>query len=110
MPRRWKSSTPSRRRAYAGATTISGGILSTSSLANGGQASGIGASTNAAVNVALSGGILLYTGGSLSIDRGFTVSGAGGIGVSNSGTVLEITGTIGSGLTKSGAGTLVLSG
>ena len=105
--------------SYTGITTISGGgTLSVSSLANGGAVSNIGASSNAAANLIFNGGTLSYTGASVTIDRGFTYSsGAGGtINVSNAATNLEITGLAaqssigGSSLTKTGAGTLTLSG
>ncbi len=96
---------------YTGATSIVGGTLSVDCLANGGQASGIGASTSASANLVLSGGILAYTGGSTSIDRGITLGSTGVVSVTNAATVLGISGPIiGGGLRKDGAGTLVLSG
>ncbi|WP_181175673.1 autotransporter-associated beta strand repeat-containing protein [Mesorhizobium sp. B2-3-4] len=96
---------------YTGATNVIGGTLSVDCLANGGQASGIGASTSASANLGLSNGILAYTGGSVAIDRGITLVGIGAINVVNASTVLGISGPIvGAGLRKDGAGTLVLSG
>ncbi|WP_082306272.1 autotransporter-associated beta strand repeat-containing protein [Pseudomonas kilonensis] len=103
---------------YTGITAVSGGTLAVNTLANGGQVSGIGASSNASGNLVLNGGTLDYLGGTTSTDRGFTVGtpGAGGsvgaVGVSNAATTLTISGTaVGDdGFRKDGAGTLVLSG
>ncbi|MBO9697028.1 MAG: autotransporter-associated beta strand repeat-containing protein [Sphingopyxis sp.] len=97
---------------YTGATTISGGTLSVDCLANGGQASGIGASSGASANLVFAGGALAYTGGSINIDRGITLAGTGAVSVTNAATVLGIGGAIvgGGALRKEGAGTLVLSG
>lgn len=102
---------------YTGVTTVNGGTLSVSTLANGGQASGIGASTSASSNLLLDGGELEYTGATASSNRGFTLGdNDGAIDVSNvattltlSGTAMNTTGAVGT-LTKLGAGTLVLSG
>ena len=59
---------------YTGVTTMSGtGVLKVSSLANGGSASSIGASTNAASNLVLNGGTLQYTGGAVSTSRVFSL-------------------------------------
>ncbi|MCV5919395.1 hypothetical protein OFN60_38800, partial [Escherichia coli] len=69
---------------YTGATIISGGAtLRVTNLANGGVASAIGASSNAAANLVFNNGILQYNGGttgiyqatstpSVTIDRLFT--------------------------------------
>lgn len=100
---------------YTGATTINAGILSVSSLANGGVASNIGASSNAAANLVLGGGTLQYTGGSVTTNRNFTLTAAttNTIDVVNALTNLSITGastnTTGA-LTKIGSGTLTLGG
>jgi len=97
---------------YTGATSVTGGVLSIDTLANGGAASNIGASSSAATNLALSfGGTLRYTGVSASSDRSFSVgSFGGGIDVSNSATSLTLAGgdLAGNTLTKAGAGSLVL--
>ncbi|WP_273054227.1 autotransporter-associated beta strand repeat-containing protein [Hyphomonas sp.] len=99
---------------YVGATTITNGLLSIDTIADGGVASGIGASSNDAANLVMSGGgMLQYTGATASSDRNFTVeSGGGGFDVTDAGTVLTMSGVaegVGS-ITKDGDGTLVLSG
>ncbi len=65
---------------YTGKTIISGGSIATTTLANGGAPSGIGASTNDPANLVLDGGTLLYDGlrANAIIDRGFTVTENGG--------------------------------
>ncbi len=98
---------------YSGVTTITGGILSTNLLANGGTASGIGQSSNAAANLVINGGTLQYTGGAASTDRNFTIgssnaatidaSGTGALTVS--GTAVYATANVASSLTLTGAST-----
>lgn len=64
---------------YTGATTINGGILSVSTLGlagAGGTPSPLGASSNAASNLVLSGGTLRYTGTGETTDRNFTFGNA----------------------------------
>ncbi len=98
---------------YTGATTINGGTLAVSSLADGGANSSLGASSNAAANLVLDGGATLrYVGaGNGSTDRLFTLgtfrstfdsSGTGTANFTNTGSVdytgsntrmLELTGT-----------------
>ncbi|VVO51812.1 autotransporter-associated beta strand repeat-containing protein [Pseudomonas fluorescens] len=98
---------------YTGVTAMNNGGISVDCLANGGQASGIGASTSAASNVLFNNGTLNYTGGSISIDRGLTMqSGFGVLFVNNAATTLGISGAVGGAgtLYKRGPGTLVLSG
>ncbi|MDB5326724.1 MAG: autotransporter-associated beta strand repeat family protein, partial [Phycisphaerales bacterium] len=72
----WTVNNPAN--TYTGTTTLIGGTLSTTTLANGGAASGIGAATNAATTLVLAGGGLQYTGGIASTDHLFTVGAAGG--------------------------------
>ncbi|MBW8863495.1 MAG: autotransporter-associated beta strand repeat-containing protein, partial [Verrucomicrobia bacterium] len=95
---------------YSGATTISGGTLSLSTLANGGTASDIGAAGSGAANLVLNGGTLLYTGGAQDCDHLFTLgtgngainsSGSGALNLNNGGVVV---------LSGSGARALTLSG
>jgi autotransporter-associated beta strand protein len=73
---------------YTGATVLTAGTLQVNSLANGGVASSIGASTSAAANLVFNGGTLTYTGASsliqqytqtpsVSIDREFTLAANG---------------------------------
>ncbi|MGK9286653.1 autotransporter-associated beta strand repeat-containing protein [Sinorhizobium meliloti] len=97
---------------YTGRTTLQGGNLSVDCFRNGGEASGIGASSSDATNLVFNNGSLVYTGGSVTTDRGFQLlGGTGGIGV-NAGTTMEFMGNIigGGSFRKDGAGTLVLSG
>ena len=77
--------------SYTGNTTISNGTLSVSSLANAGSASNLGNFTTAgATGLILSGGTLQYTGGNVSIDRGFTLSANSTINVNPASTVLTL--------------------
>ncbi|HEV7868143.1 MAG TPA: autotransporter-associated beta strand repeat-containing protein, partial [Chthoniobacteraceae bacterium] len=62
---------------YSGATTITGGVLSVSSLGNGGAASGIGQSGSAASSLVIDGGTIRYTGAVTSTDRAISVGTAG---------------------------------
>ena len=96
---------------YTGITTVSDGILSVATLANGGSNSSIGASSVTATNLVIgSTGTLQYTGSTVTTDRGFdTTAGTGKIEVTNVNTTLTFSGNADS-VTKTGAGTLVLSG
>ncbi|TPI64393.1 hypothetical protein FJ417_01810, partial [Mesorhizobium sp. B3-1-7] len=99
--------------SYSGATNLNGANISTDCIRNGGVASGIGASSNAATNLIFNNASLIYTGGSVTTDRGFQLSAnTGAINVSNAAATLTFTGNvIGAGsLRKDGPGTLVLSG
>lgn len=62
---------------YTGATTITGGALAATTLANGGLPSGIGQSSSGASNLVIDGGTLRYTGIAASTDRLFTIGSAG---------------------------------
>jgi fibronectin-binding autotransporter adhesin len=98
---------------YLGSTTLNGGVVQISTLAAGGSASGIGASTNAAANLVFNGGTLQYLGSAAaSTDRLFTLAGAGTIDSSGAGTVTfsttgaEVTtGTTATSLTLQGSNT-----
>lgn len=64
-------------KGYTGYTTINGGTFVTNSLLNGGVASGIGASSNAADRLLIGNDtIFRYTGAATSTDRLFTVNGS----------------------------------
>jgi fibronectin-binding autotransporter adhesin len=82
--------TLSGANTYTGATTITSGVLATSTMANGGSASGIGQSTNAAANLVFGApsATLRYTGTGNSTNRGFTLSSgaSGGATIEASGT------------------------
>ncbi len=99
---------------YSGPTNLSGGTLAVAVLANGGTASGIGQSSNAASNLNFLGGALAYTGGTTSIDRNFTAAAGtqADFNVSSAATTLTISGAASTagGLTKDGPGTLILTG
>ena len=70
--------TLSGANTYTGVTSITGGTLGVTTLADGGSASGLGASTNAAANLLIGNGATLrYTGGAASTDRMFTLGGFG---------------------------------
>jgi fibronectin-binding autotransporter adhesin len=122
--------------ANTGVATVRGGTLIVSTLANGGSASDIGASSSAGTNVVLSGGALQYTGPAASINRLFTVAtsggtidveGTGSLSLNNPGAIshngiLTLAGNTadtntlagallgGGAVNKSGSGTWVLSG
>jgi autotransporter-associated beta strand protein len=103
--------TLSTTNGYTGATTIAGGVVETTTLANGGTSSGIGASPNLAANLVLNGGTLRYLGTSVTTDRAATLGEGGGtLDVVASAAVLTLNGTLtGGSLTKSGAGQLTLN-
>ena len=99
---------------YTGVTTLQAGTVSVASLANGGSASPLGASSSAASNLVFDGGTLQFTGPNAGTNRGFTINGGktAVIDVSTAATNLTVAGAgTGSGaLAKNGPGTLTLSG
>jgi fibronectin-binding autotransporter adhesin len=79
--------------SYTGITTIAGGTLSVSTLANGGTNSGIGASAGDAANLVLNGGTLRYTGAVQSTNRDFTIDTEGGAFDASGSGALTLTGS-----------------
>ena len=63
---------------YGGATLISAGTLKIATFTNGGAASTLGSSSNAAANLVINGGTLQYTGATTTTDRLFSVGTATG--------------------------------
>ena len=97
---------------YTGITFLANGVLTATSLADGGLPSSIGASTNAAANLVFNGGTLRYVGDSVSTNRSFTVSDSARFEVAHELAALTITGNS-SGADRievGGPGTLILTG
>jgi len=100
---------------YPGPTVVGGGTLAVSSIVNGAQPSGLGASASDAGNLELHPGTTLqYDGVNTSSDRGATLIGGGiNLNVSQSGVNLQLGGTLVGvnevGLVKTGDGTLTLA-
>jgi fibronectin-binding autotransporter adhesin len=103
---------------YSGSTTVDGNcVLAVPNIANGGAASPIGSSSNAAGNLVLGSatfrGTLMLTGtnASYSADRSVTLgAGGGAIGVQNATTNLTMSGALTGGtLVKTGFGMLTLT-
>ncbi|MBL9115326.1 MAG: cadherin domain-containing protein [Verrucomicrobiaceae bacterium] len=105
--------TLSGTNSYNGVTTIAGGVVSVSSIGNGGVAGGIGQATSTAANLVFDGGTLQYTGASSSSNRSYTIN-PGKVAVwditTNTLTLTGASAVTTGGLQKKGAGTLVLSG
>jgi len=99
--------------SYTGVTTINGGILNVSTLADGGSNSSIGAAAAANANLVINGGgTLRYVGSGNSTDRGFTLSSGNGTTIESSGSgainftgVASISGTANETLTLAGTNT-----
>nr|WP_247642510.1 autotransporter-associated beta strand repeat-containing protein [Brucella sp. 83/13] len=72
--------------SYSGSTTINGGVLEVSCLADGGSVSSIGMSSANADNLVINGGVLRYTGSGDSTDRQFTLGASGGNSIESEGT------------------------
>jgi fibronectin-binding autotransporter adhesin len=85
-------------------------VLSVADLKNGGIASTIGASTNAAANLVVNGGTLRYTGSGSSTDRQFTLGTTGIIDASGTGALVFSNSSGSMGFTSTTARTLTLTG
>ncbi|VVP30059.1 autotransporter outer membrane beta-barrel domain-containing protein [Pseudomonas fluorescens] len=95
---------------YVGATTLLDGVLSASTLHNGGVASGIGQSANIAGNLLFDGGTLQYVGTGASSDRLFTLNPRGGtIDASGSGP-LQLVNPAAIAINQIGPRSLILTG
>ena len=110
------SLTISTANTFTGAVRLAGGTTSVATVANGGVASPLGAGAVDSTNLVFAGGTLAYTGGTATTNRGLSLSGAdaaGGIQVTQSGTVMSITGRVtaeSGGFRKTGPGHLLFLG
>lgn len=96
--------------SYTGVTTITTGVLSVASLANGGVSSSVGASSNAASNLVIN-GTLQYTGAGADTDRGFSIDSTAATIESSGSGALRLTSTAPTAfITTNAARTLILSG
>lgn len=105
----------SGNNTFTGVVSIDAGTLSVATIGNGGTASPLGQATSAASNLLLNGGTLRYTGATASSSRSFTLSNAtsSAIEVNLAVTTLTLSGssaTTTGALSKTGDGTLILSG
>ncbi len=93
---------------YTAVTTVSGGTLAVTNIANGGLPSSIGASSNSRNNLVLNGGVFQYAGATVNTDRGFTVGASGGSIAVAAGTQLQFGNSLALGgtLTNTDVGTL----
>ena len=109
------TATLSTNNSYTGVTTLGAGVLSVATIGDGGAAGNLGQATTAAGNLVFDGGTLQYTGATASTNRNFTINSASTatFDVSTGTNTLTVSGastaTDGA-LTKTGAGTLLLSG
>lgn len=100
----------SATNSYTGVTNFNAGTVSIGTISDGGTNSSIGAATAASSNLVFAGGTLAYTGATATTNRGMTLNTGGGtINTTNN---LGVSGVITGAavLTKTGAGTLTLSG
>lgn len=105
--------TASGANTYTGVTTFGNGTVSVSSIGNGGVAGNLGKATSVETNLVFDGGTLKYTGANATSNRAFTINAGktATINTTNNISFAGATGTVTNGaLTKTGAGTLTLSG
>lgn len=98
---------------FTGVTTLRGGKLSVATIGNGGVTGNLGAATAAAGNLVFDGGTLQYTGATASTNRNFTIN-AGKTAIveisTNNLTISGASAATDGALTKTGNGTLTLTG
>ncbi len=105
--------TVSGLNTYTGITTVSAGVFSVTTLADGGSASGIGASDNSAANLVLDGGTLRFAGTTAQTSNRLFTLGLGGGTLDSSGSgsnTLGLTATGSLAFSGSGSRTLTLTG
>ncbi|MBL6963476.1 MAG: autotransporter-associated beta strand repeat-containing protein [Bacteroidetes bacterium] len=105
--------TLSGTNTFSGGVKINDGTLSVATIGNGGVAGNLGQAANAAANLVLDEATLSYTGATASTDRNFTLAASTTSTINISTNTLTISGasTSTSGaLTKTGSGTLTLTG
>jgi autotransporter-associated beta strand protein len=97
--------------SYTGPTTISGGTLTVTNLANGGSPSPIGASTASPNNLVIGNGTFAYAGAPAASDRGFTVASTNSTVDAEGNLTLggSVAATSGSGFVKTGPAQLTLT-
>ena len=97
---------------HTGATVLTDGVLSVTTIGNGGAASGnLGSATSAAANLVFDGGTLQYTGATDTTNRNFTINAGKTATFDVTANNLTLTGTApatNGGLTKTGAGALTI--
>ena len=96
--------------SYTGATVAGNGILSISTLADGGSNSQIGAALAASANLVINGGTLKYTGPQVNCNRLFTVGNGGAVIDASGSGVLNLNGSGSLSISGTGTRTLTLSG
>jgi autotransporter-associated beta strand protein len=99
---------------FTGPVVLDGGSLSVASLANGGSASAIGASSASPTNLLFMGGTLSYTGAATAINRGYSDNDTNSAVDIDAEGNLTLTGSViaapGAGFTKTGPATLAYAG
>lgn len=97
---------------YTGSTFLADGVLRIQTLRDGGVAGSLGASTNAAANLAFNGGSLQYVGATSSTNRNITLSELAEVNIGHERTLAVFSGNISGAdvFAKSGSGTLEMRG